>query len=107
MNELVLIRHNFGRILLGRVENKLEKCLAKKQWNRYPDCAAALADLNLHGLKVNVKYFWNLQKFWKFQIRRDVVEVMLDTLEVYARDLERQIIAKRDEYKMEQKRADD
>lgn len=40
-------------------------------------------------------------------VKRDVVEIMLDTLEYYSRDLERQIAAKKVEYERERQRADD
>lgn len=52
MNDLVLVKNNFTSKSIGKLEHKLAKCLAKNPLSRYPDCAAALADLNLAGLKV-------------------------------------------------------
>ncbi|CAG5113151.1 Oidioi.mRNA.OKI2018_I69.chr2.g7286.t1.cds [Oikopleura dioica] len=91
-NELVLVKQNFSGVELTRFQrDSLERCLHADPSLRYQSAASALSDLNTRGLVV----------------KRDVVEIMLDTLEYYSRDLERQIAAKKVEYERERQRADD
>ena len=104
-NELILVKQNFSGVQLTRFQRErwvifafsydcilsMERCLHPDPGMRYQSAACALADMNTRGLVV----------------KRDVVEIMLDTLEYYSRDLERQISAKKVEYERERQRADD
>ena len=56
MNNLVLVKKDYGGTVLKKFQNEsLVKCLNSDPRRRYTDCAEALEDFKIHGIKVYKK----------------------------------------------------